>query len=144
MTMQLTVTADISHAPLTLLVPADTSITRQGQAAFRLRQKGRGDLIRGTLLALKFSSNQTGGAVASEITVLAVPGAEFVFDGNISQLDLPNGKLALVDPRDSRTYQLTFHPGSLNDAQSLRVGQRVMVTAVFDGVNYVARDVKRD
>jgi len=143
-TTELTVTSDISHAPMLLLVPAGTPVVRQGQASFRAGQHGLSDLVRGTLITVKFASNLTGGAVASSISILAIPGAEFTFIGNISQLDLHSGKLTLSDPRDNRTYQLGFDPGSLRAAQSLRIGQHVLIAAVFDGAKYFVRTITPD
>lgn len=144
MTTELTVTSDISHAAMLLQVPSGTPIVRQGQAAFRMRQNGVGDLVRGALIAVKFAANQTGGAVASQISILAVPGSEFTYDGNIITLDLHAGKLAIQDPRDSRNYQLLFNPAGLQSAQTLRVGEHVIATAVFDGANYVVRSFTPD
>jgi predicted membrane GTPase involved in stress response len=76
--------------------------------------------------------------VATRIKVLAVPGAAFVFSGNISFLDMDNGILVLVDPRDGNSYQIHFDAARVSTSESLRPGTNVTVTAIYDGARYAA------
>lgn len=85
-----------------------------------------------------FASDGAGRAVASRITILAVPGATFVFDGNISYLDASAGRMTLVDPRDEKSYQISFDPADFPVSTQLHLGRHVTVTASYNGASYVA------
>jgi hypothetical protein len=75
---------------------------------------------------------------------LATQGAAFIFNGDISALDLHSGVLALVDPRDEMTYQISFDSARLQAIKRLHVGVHVTVTADFDGDRYVASAIHAD
>jgi hypothetical protein len=139
-TTELTLNSVISRQPLKLLVPRDTPITREGQTAFAAQHPGAADLVHGALLSLKFESDNKGHGVATQISVLAVPGADFVFSGSITTLDVAAGHLVVTDPRDDRTYDITFD-SRIQSNQNLHQGDHVMVKATFDGNSYVARSI---
>ena len=65
------------------------------------------DLATGTLISVKFQSDNKGHGVASQIAILAAPGSAFVFVGKRCFLDLHSGQLALVDPRDEKRYDVS-------------------------------------
>ena len=136
-TTELSLSSVVSRQPLKLLVPSDTPIARAGQTTFAAQHLGKADLVPGTLLTLKFESDNKGRGIATQISVLAVPGADFVFIGNITSLDLHAGHLVVTDPRDDNTYEITFNSRIL-PSQNLREGDHVMVKATFDGNSYVA------
>lgn len=137
---ELTLNSVVSRQPLKLLVPSDTPIVREGQSPFVAQHPGTGDLIHGALVTLKFQSDNKGRGIATHITVLAVPGAQFVFIGNITTLDISAGHLVVTDPRDDKTYDITFD-GRSTSGQNLRQGDHVMVKATFDGNSYVASSI---
>lgn len=139
-TGRLTMSASNGGEPFTVQVSQDTSIKRQGQSSFTSGQSGTTDLVKGSLVALTFAADSKGKGIARQITILATPGASFVFSGNITALDLHAGSLVLVDPRDERTYQIAFdtHAGNVQD---LRNGQHVRVSADYDGSRYVATQI---
>jgi hypothetical protein len=139
---ELTLSSTASNQPLKLTVPSDTPITREGQSAFAAQHPGTADLVHGTLVTLKFESDNKGRGIARQITVFAVPGADFVFIGNITTLDLHTGHLVLADPRDDKTYDITFSSGIAT--QNLRQGDHVMVKARFDGNSYVATAISAE
>ncbi len=134
---ELTVSSALSHEPIKLLVPPGTPIVREGQAVSP-------ELVAGTLLSVKFESDNRGRGVASQIAILATPGAAFVFSGNISSLDLHSGLLVLIDPRDEKSYDLSFDPAHFPVSQDLRLGEHVTVTASFNGARYVASAIAVD
>ena len=49
--------------------------------------------------------------------------------------------LTLVDPRDQKSYQISFIPSAFPLARTLHIGQRVRITASFDGSSYLASDI---
>jgi hypothetical protein len=138
---ELTVRDVLSHRPVQLRVPVGTAIVRQGQAASSSADSASGNLAAGTLISVKFQSDNKGHGVASQIDILASPGSAFVFVGNIVFLDLHSGLLALVDPRDDKRYEVSFDSARLPMSRDLHEGADVTLTAEFDGSRYVARAV---
>jgi hypothetical protein len=138
---ELTISSILSHQPMKLIVPANTPVVREGQPSFTAGQQGMSDLVKGSLISATFEADKSGRGVATKISVLATPGAEFVFIGNIAALDTHAGTLALVDPRDDKTYSISFNPGNLPESQKLKMGQHITVTTNFDGTNYVAKSI---
>jgi uncharacterized protein DUF5666 len=123
------------------LVPDSTAFVRQGQAASSAVEPGPGDLVTGTLISVKFQSDNKGHGVASEVAILATPGTAFVFVGNVASLDLHSGLLVVVDPRDDKRYDVFFDSARFPVSRELHEGADVMVTADFDGARYVANAI---
>lgn len=140
-TGELTVGDSAGRVPLTVMVYSNTSFTRKGQDAFSSAQSGPADLQRGSLVSIAFDSDSRHRAVASQITVLATPGSDFVFAGNLTAIDTASGMITLVDPRDDHSYQVRFNSSTLPIAQSLQIGQHVRVAVEYDGAHYQARDI---
>jgi hypothetical protein len=137
-TGELTISGTLSHEPIKLLVPAGTPVLRDEQAAFSSAPSGSSDLVAGALISIKFESNHRGRGVATQITILATPGSTFVFNGNVSFLDLHSGRLILINVRDDKSYQIVFDPAHFPMSRHFHQGDRVTVTANFDGARYVA------
>jgi hypothetical protein len=137
-TRELTVNSAMSRVPIKLLVVADTSVTREGQSSFTSARAGQSDLVKGALISATFASGKNGRAVANQIAILALPGSAFVFSGDLSTLDMHSGLLVLVDPRDEKSYKISFDPALFPTSQDLRQGAHVRVTADFNGTRYVA------
>jgi hypothetical protein len=137
-TRELTVSAVISREPIKLLLPMNTPFVREGHATFSSANAGPSDLVKGALISVKFESDSHGRGVATQIAILATPGSAFVFNGNLSSLDMHSGLLVLVDPRDEKTYEIFFDSSRFPTSQNLHPGDHVMVTASFDGTRYVA------
>ncbi len=125
----------LSSTPVKLGVPADTRITGVGQAA----NASIRDLVPGTLIAADFRAG--GGGVAKHISILATPGSSFVFRGQIAFLDVHSGRLAIIDPRDQKRYDVTFDQSLLPVVATLREGNEVTVRVNFDGRLYVASQI---
>jgi len=140
-TGELTVSSDILHLSMKVLVAPDTSITRVGQAEFIRTQSGKADLVKGSLISVSFQPDKKGRSVARQISVLATPGSQFVFNGDLSALDLHAGMLALVDPLDQKTYRVFFSSSRIPATSNLHTGDHVIVKAAFDGAHYVASTI---
>lgn len=138
---QVAIASDISPEPVRLRVTADTSISRVGEPSFVAARSGVADLVPGSLVEATFAGGTAGHDVAQRITVLAVPGARFVFYGHISFLDLNSGLLVLVDPRDQRRYEIHFSPSRFPLSKSLHSGDSVTVAASYDGRQYLANSI---
>jgi hypothetical protein len=95
----------------------------------------------GTLVTVKFSPTQKGPAVASQITILAVPGSQFAIAGEVSFLDLNSGLLDVVDPRDERSYQIFFDSTRIPSVRNIHLGDHVRVAATYQAARYVANDI---
>jgi hypothetical protein len=116
-------------------VDQNAKILRDGKTA------ASGDLQPGSLISLKFGASPKGPGLVREISILAEPGASFVFAGRVSHLDLHTGLLVLVDPRDSKSYDIHFNPAMAGIEDRLREGGDVTVTTTFDGVQYTAKSI---
>lgn len=138
---ELTVRDVLSRLPVKLQVPSGIRIVRNGQAASAPSDGGFSGLATGSLISVKFQSDNKGHGVASEIAILAVPGAAFVFVGSVTFLDLHSGQLVLVDPRDEKRYEVSFDAGRFPMSPKLHEGSDLTVTADFDGARYVATKI---
>ncbi len=140
-TGELTVSSGLSRQAIKLRVDSSTSFARKGPTSFASEHAGLSDLREGTLVSVAFGAAGKGLPVASQVAVLATPGSSFVFEGNLASLNLRDGFLVVVDPRDQKSYEVFVHNLSSFISQSLRVGQHVRVVARYDGTRYVAADV---
>jgi len=138
----LTVTAALSGQPITLHVPAGTSVVGVGQVTVSSPSAGLQDLVKGTLVSVQFNSSNNGRGVARQISILATPGSSFVFTGNVVSLDLAANRLVLLDPKDDQSYSIVFDRSRFPMSRDLHVGTHVTVTANFDGSHYVATAAK--
>jgi hypothetical protein len=141
-TSELAISSSIFRDPVKLIVPIDTPVVRVGQPAFTRGQRGVSDLVKGTLIAVNFQPDNKGRSVVKQISVWAIPGSEFTFNGALSALDTGAGLLAVDDPLDQKTYQIVFKSGMIPAASNLHTGDHVIITANFDGTHYVAVAIK--
>lgn len=139
---ELTVRDAQSRQLVKFRVPEGTAFVRQGQAASSSAEPGPADLVTGTLISVRFQSDNKGHGVASQVAILATPGTAFVFVGNVASLDLHSGLLVVVDPRDDKRYDVFFDSARFPMSRDLHEGADVMVTADFDGARYVAHAIK--
>lgn len=134
----LSLTAALSGQPIALHVPAGTSVVGVGQVAVASPTAGLQELVKGTLVTVKFGSSNNGRGVARQISILATPGSSFVFTGSVVSLDLAANRLVLLDPKDDQRYSIVFDRSRFPMSRDLHVGTRLRVTATFDGSHYVA------
>jgi Domain of unknown function (DUF5666) len=121
--------------------PLKIRLTPQTRIVHGDHPASAGELVVGTLVAVKFGPQQDGRDVAREVSVLAVPGATFTFAGRVTGLDLRLGLLVLTSSTDNKTYEIYFDPAVVTADDSLRQAADVTVLTRFDGNRYVARSV---
>jgi hypothetical protein len=138
---ELTIASGATRELLKVHVAQEAVFTREGQTAFTSIKSGPWDLRTGSLVTIEFGSDNAGRGVADKINVYAVPGSAFAFSGSIASLNLGNGRLVLVDPRDQKTYDISFNTARLAAGKNLHLGDHVSVKAEYDGTNYVASDI---
>jgi hypothetical protein len=125
----------LSPEPIKLHMTASTVVLRGDHAA------SLSDLRPGALVAVKFVPSSDGRDIAHEVSILALPGAEFGFAGRVATLDLSAGLLVVVDPRDKKSYEIRFDPTNVRVVGDLQEGVDVTVTASFDGIRYTAETI---
>ncbi len=136
----LNLTTEPNRPAFRLVVSSRTTFKRVGQGAFSSAASGPADLAPGSLVQVKFDSNNRGQGVVTEVSVLAAPGASFVFSGTIAELNLAAGTLAVVDPRDNQSYQISFDAHA-EISQRLSIGEHVRIAADYNGEKYVATGI---
>jgi hypothetical protein len=137
----MTVSESLSPEAIKLVVPAGTTIVRQGQAASRSGAASVSDLRKGTLISATFASDNKGQGVAHHIAILASPGDELSFSGSVTYLNLRSNQFVVADAQNDQSYKIVFDPASLPAAHDLHEGVNVKVTAEFDGSHYIARAI---
>lgn len=115
-----------------------TSSTRVLQGE---RTVSASELEPGTLVEVKFDSENNGRDVAREISVLAFPGATFTFAGEVVAINLRSGLLVLNSVTDHKTYEINFDPSKFSVDDNWRQGTDVSVQTRFDGTRYTAQNV---
>lgn len=125
----------ISPRPMKVHLTPQTTILQRGHP---MTAAG---LVPGTLVNIKFGSQQDGEDVAREISVLAVPGMNFTFLGRVTGLDLRLGLLVITSSIDNKSYEIYFDPALIQPDENLRESAQVTVLTRFDGNHYVARSV---
>ena len=99
------------------------------------------DLKEGALVTAKFSSDGHGNGVARQLVIQALPGATFTFSGSVAYLDVHSGVLVLTDPRDKKTYEISFDQSRTPVGEQVHEGSEVSVAALFDGSHYRATSI---
>lgn len=143
-TGELSVASGRSRETIRVLVQGNTSLVRMGQAASVAEGASSSDLATGTLVSVKFSSAGKDIPVANHVAILAVPGSQFVFSGSLTSLDVHAGMLVVVDPRDEKSYQVSFNTASFPEAQNLHVGDNVRIVTQYNGLQYVAIELTKN
>ena len=132
---ELIVRDTISPEPVKMRL-AGNAVILQGD-----RIAGPAELKAGTLVTLAFTPGNGEAPIVRQISILALPGAAFIFSGRIDHLDLRRGLLVVVDPRDNKSYEVYFDPTARHLARDLRQGADVTVQATFDGRRYQSREI---
>lgn len=99
------------------------------------------DLRPGTLVRVKFAPQRADRGMVKEISILASPGANFIFHGIITFLDTHRGVFAVRSTGDNKTYDLHFVPARVDPERKLGVGAEVQAIANFDGKQYTAQQI---
>src|SRR5260370_1780883 len=96
------------------------------------------ELVPGTLIAVKFGTQQDGRDLAQEVSVLAVPGSSFTFAGEVINLDLRTGLLVLTSSTDREHYEIYLEQSAGTVDDNLRQGAQVSVVARSEDERAVA------
>ena len=131
-------------AGLRFKVSSDAVFTRTGQRDFTATPSSPSDLQPGSIVAVDFEPDGKGRGTITRVNVLAIPGSQFVFSGNLVALDMHTGKMTVLDPINNQTYQIEFDANSLATMPDVRPGQGVRVAAEYDGKRYLAHNVTAD
>ena len=131
---ELTVRDAISPTPVRVRLSSSTRFMQGG------RTVPASALLEGSLVAMKFNAQGNGHEVASEISILALPGTRYTFAGQVLHIDLRTGLLVLNSSTDHKTYEISLDPSAAPD-DNLQVGSVVTVITSFEGSRYVARNV---
>ena len=99
-----------------------------------------GALVAGSLVSISFASDGTGHDTASEISILAQPGTQYTFAGEVVHIDLRTGLVVLRSSTDNKTYEVYLISSIIPD-ESLHPGALITVVADFDGSRYLARNL---
>jgi hypothetical protein len=111
-------------------------ILRDGHAA------DASELRSGTLVSVVFAPGNDKPLVR-QISILALPGTDFIFSGRIEFLDLARGMLVLVDPRDNKSYEIYFDSTIRTQIEGLHEGAGITASTTFDGRHYMVQSVTR-
>lgn len=98
-------------------------------------------LLPGSLILVDFDARGNGHNTAREISILALPGAQYTFVGQVIHLDLRTGLVVLNSSIDHKTYEIYLNPQGTPD-ENLQTGANVTITANFENSRYVARSLK--
>lgn len=134
---ELTIRDAISPTPVRVRIDSTTRYLQGGRAV------SAGTLTAGSLVAIQFNSEGNGRDVAREVSILALPGTQYIFAGQVANLDLRTGLLVLSSSTDGKTYEIYIDPAVVPD-DNLRIGAVVTVVTNFEGSRYVARNVTID
>ncbi len=129
----ITVRDDLSSAPVTFRVTKETQVKGSGADS-------NIDLVPGSLVTVHFSSDHRRRDIAEEVTVLAMPGALFTFQGVVRHLDVKDGVISVENKSDSKLYDLYFDPTTMGD--DITVGSDVTISAEFLGSKYKAKSIR--
>jgi len=125
----------LSPQPLRLRVTAETRVLQAGHVT------SASQLVRGTLVSVKFDPQKNGRDVAKEISVLATPGTAFTFVGEVTGLDLSTGLLVLTSATDGKSYEIYLGSSAVTARDKLHQATNVTVLTRFDGNRYVAENL---
>ncbi len=124
----------ISPAPVQVKLTSSTQI-KQGDRTLPIST-----LVPGTLVAIRFAPDGNGHSTASQVSVLALPGTEYTFVGEVVHLDLSTGLVVLKSSTDNKTYEV-YLSTSIAPDENLHPGSIISVVTYFDGSRYLARNL---
>lgn len=133
---ELTLNDGLSPQPFKVRILPGTKVMRND------RETSTNLLQPGTLVVVAFSPGQGTRVAAQQVTVVAEPGTSFAYIGRVMALDLRAGTIVVMDPRDKKTYEIRFDPGSIKIDGDLQLGSEVIVEARFDGTHYATNAIK--
>lgn len=133
-TNTLTLRDQLSEQPVHFHLNAATVVQNRGEAG------STADLKPGSLVSLVFANRQDRNVV-KEVSLLAQPGSVFSFLGKLTFIDLSRNLIAVSNQADDKSYEIQLANVPTSVLQNLHEGTTVAISAVFDGSQYVARNV---
>lgn len=124
----------ISPSPVQVRLTSATQI-KQGERALPATM-----LVPGTLVAIRFAPDGNGHSTANEVSILALPGTEYTFTGEVVHLDLSTGLVVLKSSTDNKTYEVYLSP-SITPDENLHPGSVITVVTYFNGSRYLAHNL---
>ncbi len=121
---ELTLRDSISPTPVSVRLNSSTRFVQGDQAV------SAGTLFVGSLVTVKFGSVNVAVHVAQEVSILALPGTQYTFAGQIMHIDLRTGLVAIHSSTDRKTYEVYLDP-SVPPDDNLHAGAVVTVLAEF-------------
>jgi len=118
---------------MALNLTAATTIANQGHSG------SDADLVSGSLVRVHYASLGSGKPAASNVNVLAAPGNNYLFYGEVSHIDKRENMIAIRSVNGDRFYDISVEGSGVPD--NLRIGSTARVSARFDGKKYVAQNV---
>ena len=131
---ELTMRDGLSPSAVKIHLSPSTKFVRNGRAV------SASTLVPGSLISVDFDSQGNGRNAAREISILALPGTQYTFVGQVVHLDLRAGLLVLNSSIDHKTYEIYLNPQGTPD-DNLQAGVNVTILANFQDSHYVARSV---
>lgn len=135
-TGRVTMVDQLTTQPVTFTISGQTAITDKARGSATAK-----DVRPGSLIEVIFSPGTGKGGEARQVTVLASPGARYVFAGRVTNIDLRTNVISVDNQTDQKTYDLIFDPSKVDDRELLQVGAEITARATFDGRNYRASDI---
>jgi hypothetical protein len=130
---------NLSSRPVRFRMTSSTEIMTEGTD--RPQPLAGKQLKEGSLVSVKFLPAQQGGIVAEQVRILAETGSSFTFFGRITHVDLRNGKLAIENDSDGKTYEISLNPVRNRLSDDVTVGARATIVATFRGQDYQAQSI---
>ena len=131
---------NLSSKPVHFRVGPSTQVLSEGESNPQtLAQK---QLKPGSLVTVKFSPARQGGVVAEQVRILAETGSSFTFYGRITHVDLRNGKLAIENESDGKTYEISVDQAVTPISDEVTVGAQATIVATFQGRDYRAQSIR--
>lgn len=131
---ELTLRDSISPDPIQVRVTSATKVSQEGHAI------PVSALVPGSLVSITFAPDGSGHHTASEIAILARPGTQYTFAGEVVHIDLRTGLMVLRSSTDNKTYEV-YLSSSIAPDEHLHPGALVTVVTDFDGSHYLARNL---
>ncbi len=126
----------LSSRPVSFRITNKTKVVTQQGAGLNASY-----LAKGALVDVTFAPDKANRGIATEVKMLARPGASYAFSGVITNLNLRDGVISIENQTDGKVYDIDFDPRSRSERNNLHVGNAVNVNATFDGANYKATNI---
>lgn len=122
--------------------PVKIKVTPNTKVQISNKDASIAEIRPGALVVINFAAGAGRLGEARNIRVLANPGESFKFVGRITFVDMRSKRFAIANQSDNETYDIAIGPVSSQVSHSLREGRNAVVSAVFNGQTYEARDIE--